>query len=109
MNTEEITKEKEFVKVTQNDIDAWKEQYKNVFKLPLATGETCYVRSPSVKELEFTQTLMAQGKYISYNISLFKQCFLGGDNILDDETKLMSTAGQMMQTIETVVVTVEKL
>ena len=63
----------QFVIVDQAQIDAWKAQYKNVFKLPLATGETCYVRSPSVKELEFAQSLMAQGKYISYNISLFKQ------------------------------------
>ena len=99
----------EYVEVTQAQIDAWKAEHKNVFKLPLATGETCYVRSPTVKELEFSQTLMAQGKYISYNISLFKQCFLGGDDVTKDETKLMSTAGQMMQTIETVVVTVEKL
>ena len=100
---------KEFIQVSQEQIDAWKAQHKNVFKLPLATGETCYVRSPSVKELEFSQTLMAQGKYISYNISLFKQCFLGGDDITQDEIKLMSAAGQMMQTIETVVVSVEKL
>jgi hypothetical protein len=107
MNTEE--NEPKFVVVTPEQIDAWKATHTNVFKLPLATGETCYVRSPSVKELEFAQSLMAQGKYISYNISLFKQCFLGGDDILGDETKLMSTAGQMMQTIETVVVTVEKL
>lgn len=107
MNTQENTTD--FVKVSQEQIDAWKQEHKNVFKLPLATGETCYVRSPSVKELEFAQSLMAQGKYISYNISLFKQCFLGGDNITQDEVKLMSAAGQMMQTIETVVVTVEKL
>jgi len=107
MNTEENTPK--FIVVTQEQIDTWKAQHINVFKLPLATGETCYVRSPSVKELEFAQSLMAQGKYISYNISLFKQCFLGGDDITHDETKLMSTAGQMMQTIETVVVTVEKL
>lgn len=107
MNTEETTPT--FVTVTPEQITGWKQEHKNVFKLPLATGETCYVRSPSVKELEFAQSLMAQGKYISYNISLFKQCFLGGDDITKDETKLMSTAGQMMQTIETVVVTVEKL
>lgn len=107
MNTQEETPK--FVIVTPEQIAGWKNEHKNVFKLPLATGETCYVRSPSVKELEFAQSLMAQGKYISYNIALFKQCFLGGDNVLDDETKLMSTAAQMMQTIETIVVTVEKL
>ena len=107
MNTEENNIE--FVKVSQDQIDAWKHEHKNVFRLPLATGETCYVRSPSVKELEFAQSLMAQGKYISYNISLYKQCFLGGDDITKDEVKLMSAAGQMMQTIETVVVSVEKL
>ena len=107
MNTQETTPI--FVIVSPEQIAGWKTEHKNVFKLPLATGETCYVRSPSVKELEFAQSLMAQGKYISYNIALFKQCFLGGDNILDDETKLMSTAAQMMQTIETIVVTVEKL
>jgi hypothetical protein len=109
MNTNETQKESEFIQVSQEQIETWKAQYINVFRLPLATGETCYVRSPSVKELEFAQSLMAQGKYISYNISLFKQCFLGGDDITGNETKLMSTAGQMMQTIETVVVTVEKL
>jgi hypothetical protein len=109
MNLEEKTEEKQFVVVSQEQIDAWKKEHGSIFKLPLETGETCYVRSPSIKELEFSQSLMAQGKYISYNISLFKQCFLGGDDVTGDDIKLMSTAGHMMQTIETVVVNMEKL
>jgi len=95
--------------ISKEQIDAWKEKYGNVWKIPLATGETCYVRAPKIKELEAVQPLLNQGKFITYNISLFKTCFLGGDNVENDEVKLMSASGMMMQTVETVTATVEKL
>lgn len=96
-------------KVTQEQIDQWKAQHGSVWKIPLETGETCYVRSPKTKEIEACQPLLTQGKFITYNISLFKTCFLGGDDVTGDEVKLRAASSMMMQTVETVTATVEKL
>ncbi|MGE4345939.1 MAG: hypothetical protein AB7D46_00850 [Flavobacteriaceae bacterium] len=97
------------VEITQEQIDQWKSQYGSVWKIPLETGEVCYVRSPRTKEIEAAQPLMQQGKFITFNIMLFKTCLLGGDDIVNDEIKLRAAAGMMMQTVETVTATVEKL
>lgn len=95
--------------VSQEQIEAWKVKYGSIFKIPLETGETVYVRSPKIKEIEACQSLLQQGKFITYNISLFKTCFLGGDDVLDDERKLMAASSMMMQTVETVTASLEKL
>lgn len=96
-------------KVTQEQIDQWKAQHGSVWKIPLETGEVCFVRSPKTKEIEAVQPLINQGKFITFNITLFKTCFLGGDDITGDEVKLRGASAMMMQTVETVTATVEKL
>jgi hypothetical protein len=95
--------------VTNEQIKAWKVKYGSVYRIPLETGEVCYVRSPKIKEIEACQSLLQQGKFITYNISLFKTCFLGGDEVDAYENKLMAASSMMMQTVETVTATLEKL
>jgi len=95
--------------VTPEQIDAWKELHGSVWKIPLETGEVCYVRSPRIKEVEAVQPLLQSGKPITYNITLFKTCFLGGDDITNTESKLVGAAGKMMETIEVVSAELEKL
>ncbi len=100
-------------KVTKEQIDAWKAKYEpeglSIHKIALETGENCYVRSPRMKEIEAVQPLLQQGKFMTYNASLFKTCFLGGDDVTGVEKKLYAAAGQMMSTIEVITSTVEKL
>lgn len=95
--------------VTQEQIDQWKEKHGSIWKIPLETGEVCYVRSPRTKEIEAVQPLMQQGKFITFNISLFKTCFLGGDDITADESKLVGASSKMMETVEVVTASLEKL
>lgn len=96
-------------KVTQEQIEQWKAQHGSVWKIPLETGEVAYVRSPKTKEIEACQPLLNQGKFITFNISLYKTCFLGGDDITENEVKLRAASAMMMQTVESVTATVEKL
>ena len=93
----------------KKQIEEWKAKHGNVWKIKLETGEVCFVRSPRVKEIEAAQPLLQAGKFITYNITLFKTCLLGGSDVTGDETKLTAAAGEMMQTIETVSAEVEKL
>ncbi|KGO88380.1 hypothetical protein Q765_00220 [Flavobacterium rivuli WB 3.3-2 = DSM 21788] len=95
--------------VTPEVIAAWKAQHGRVYKIPLETGEVCFVRSPKIKEIEAAQPNLQAGKFITYNIFLFNTCFLGGDDVKDDEAKLMAAAGMMMETVETITATLEKL
>ncbi|WP_435138912.1 hypothetical protein [Formosa sp. A9] len=98
------------VEVTQEQIDAWKAQYGDcIWRIPLETGEVCYVRSPRIKEIEAVQPLLQAGKFITYNTTLFKTCFLGGDDVTANETKLTAAASKMMETVETVSAGLEKL
>jgi len=99
------------VQVTAQQIQDWKEKYGDcIYKIPLATGESYYVRTPKIKELEAAQPLLQNGRPISYNISLFTVCYLGGDEIpKHDEMKLSAVAGKMMETIETIEAGLEKV
>ena len=106
MNNQETTN---FVVVTQEQIDELKAKHGSLYRIKVETGETCYVRRPTVKEIEAVSPLLNQGKFITYNITLFNTCFVAGDDVKHDELKLTAAAGQMMETIETLVAEVEKL
>lgn|SRR5690606_20178279 len=93
----------------QNVIDRWKAEHGNVYAIKTEKKDIFYVRSPKIKEIEAFQPLLQQSKFITYNIGLFKTCYLGGSPIPDDEAVLQSIAGQMMKTVEVVVSEVEKL
>lgn len=93
----------------QTVIDQWKAKHGNVYAIKTENKEIFYVRSPKIQEIEAYQPLLQQSKFITYNIGLFKTCYLGGAPIPDNEATLQSIAGQMMKTVEVVVSEVEKL
>lgn len=99
--------------ITKEQIDIWKAKFEkeglSLHKIKLETGEECIVRSPRMKEIEAVQPLLQQGKFMTYNASLFRTCFLGGANLEGNEKKLYAAAGQMMATVEVITSTVEKL
>lgn len=93
----------------QSVIERWKSEHGNVYAIRTEKKDIFYVRSPKIKEIEAFQPLLQQSKFITYNIGLFKTCYLGGSPIPDNEAVLQSIAGQMMKTVEVVVSEVEKL
>lgn len=89
-------------------IDQWKAQHGSIYAIKTDT-DVFYVRPPKIKEIEAFQPLLQQSKFITYNIGLFKTCYLGGAPIPTHEPTLQSIATKMMKTVETVVSEVEKL
>ena len=81
----------------------------NLHLIKLDNGKSAIVRRPTLRELEATQSLAAQGQFITYNISLFKTCFIEGDNCSDDDYDLMAMASKMSEITEVATSTVEKL
>ena len=94
---------------SQSVIEDWKRKHGNVYAIKTENNEVFYVRSPKIQEIEAYQPLLQQSKFITYNIGLFKTCYLGGAPIPTDEPTLQSIASQMMKTVEVVVSEVEKL
>jgi len=92
----------------QDVIDQWKAQHGAVYAIK-TEKDIFYVRPPKIKEIEAYQPLLQQSKFITYNIGLFKTCYLGGATIPTHEPTLQSIATKMMSTVETVVSEVEKL
>ncbi len=96
--------------VTPEQIEAYKQQYKVVHKLKGESGVYAIVRRPTMKEIEYGQAMLAQSKFISYNLNLFNSCLLAlSEDIREDEYKVNSFASQMMLVVETERVEVEKL
>ncbi|HUH26049.1 MAG TPA: hypothetical protein VLY87_05445 [Flavobacterium sp.] len=89
--------------------DRWKAEHGSVYAIKTEKKDIFYVRSPKIQEIEAYQPLLQESKFITYNIGLFKTCYLGGAPIPTDEATLKSIAGQMMKTVEVVVAEVEKL
>lgn len=82
---------------------------KNLQLIKLDNGKAAIVRRPTLKELEATQSLLSQGQMITYNISLFKTCFIDGDKCEDNEYDLIAMSSRMAEIIELATSTVEKL
>lgn len=95
--------------ITKEQIEQWKAQHGSVYELKLESGEVCYVRSPKTSEIEAGQKLLAEQRFLSFNAFLFKNAFLGGADVMNDEVKLRSASSKMMEIVESVSVNVEKL
>lgn len=109
--TQDKTMDKVFIgEVTPEQIEVFKTQHKVVHKLTGESGVYAIVRRPTMKEIEYGQAMLAQNKFISYNMYLFNACLLAlSEDIRDDEYKANAFASQMMLVVETERVEVEKL
>ena len=81
----------------------------NLHLIKLDNGKSAIVRRPTLRELEATQSLLSQGQFVTYNISLFKTCFVEGNKCEDDDYDLMAMASKMAEITEIATSTVEKL
>lgn len=81
----------------------------NLHLIKLDNGKSAIVRRPTLRELEATQSLLAQGQMMTYNISLFKTCFIDGDKCEDNEYDLIAMSSRMAEITEIATSTVEKL
>lgn len=96
--------------VTPEQVEMFKQQHKVVHKLKSDSGVYAIVRRPTMKEIEYGQTMLAQNKFISYNKHLFDTCLLAlSEDIREDEYKVNAFASQMMMVVEIERVEVEKL
>ena len=81
----------------------------NLHLIKLDNGKSAIVRRPTLRELEATQSLLAQGQMMTYNISLFKTCFIDGDKCDDNEYDLIAMSSRMAEITEIATSSVEKL
>lgn len=96
--------------VTSEQIEVFKSQHKVVHKLKSESGVYVIVRRPTMKEIEYGQSMLAQNKFHTYNKYLFDACLLAlSEDIRDDEYKVNAFASQMMLVVEIERVEVEKL
>ncbi len=65
-------------KVTQEQINEWKEKYGDVFKIEFEDGKEAFLRQPDRKTLSFAMTKM-QTNPLGFAETILNQCFLGGD------------------------------
>ena len=81
--------------VTEANIAAWKEQYKNVFEIKVPTDDTGknhaigYFKKPDL-DIIAASAKFAETDPIKSGIVVFDNCWLGGDETMknDDECKI---------------------
>jgi len=69
--------------ITAEEIAAWKKEHGKVF-VAKADGHVAYYRKPTRKDLSYAMTL--QNQPLEMSEALLKNCFLGGDSVLHEET-----------------------
>ncbi|MBC9915018.1 hypothetical protein HGH92_21610 [Chitinophaga varians] len=97
------------VKITNEHIQAWKEKYKDVFKLTAADGKVGYCRKPNRDEVSYAMTLIS-GDPLAYHETILKATWLGGDEaIVEDKSYLYGLGAQLDKLLDAKKVEVEKL
>lgn len=97
------------VKITSEHIQAWKEKYKDVFKLTAADGKVGYCRKPNRDEVSYAMTLIS-GDPLAYHETILKATWLGGDEaIVEDKSYLYGLGAQLDKLLDAKKVEVEKL
>lgn len=81
--------------VTTAQIEQWKKEHGKVF-VAAADGHKAYYRKPTRKELSYALTLKDQP--LDMAEILLKNCFLGGDATLHEETEyLLACSGDLVE------------
>lgn len=65
-------------KVTKKQVQQWKEQYGEIFKITFEDGKEVYLKKPDRKVLSYAMTKM-QGNPLGFAEVILSQCHLGGD------------------------------
>nr|DAR27476.1 MAG TPA: hypothetical protein [Caudoviricetes sp.] len=103
-----MTPNKLIGQVGQEQIDAWKEKFGDVFAIKV-DGHVCYLRKPDRKIISYASTA---GKVdpLKFNEALLRQCWLGGSEaIRTDDDKFLAASGVLDKIVEIKEAELEKL
>lgn len=79
--------------ITAEQVEQWKKQHGKVF-VASADGHKAYYRKPTRKDLSYALTL--QDQPLDMTETLLKNCFLGGDSIMHEDTDyLLGCSGEL--------------
>ncbi|MCD8081871.1 MAG: hypothetical protein LUF04_16190 [Bacteroides sp.] len=114
-----MAKEKMIGQVTPEQIAEWKAKYTDIWAIKVPEDEyeenspvhVCYVRKPDKKVLGAASEAMgARGNYIKFNEVVLRQCWLGGsDMIRNDSDMFLSAGGQLSEISKVAEAELEKL
>ncbi len=86
-------------KVDQKQIDAWKKQHGDIFKITV-DDKVCYLKKPTRKALSYA-AMAGQTDPLRYNEIILNDCWLGGDEeIKTDDGLFLSVSGKLSQLIQ---------
>ena len=103
-----MNKEKLTGQATNEQIEAWKKEHGDIFKLT-AGDSVCYVKKPTRKVLGYAG---AAGKTnpLKFNEIILENCWLDGDEkIKTDDSLFLSVGPKLNGLVETVEADLEKL
>lgn len=81
--------------ITAEQVEQWKKQHGKLF-VASADGHKAYYRKPTRKDLSYALTL--QNQPLDMTETLLKNCFLGGDSIMHEDTDyLLGCSGELTE------------
>lgn len=81
--------------ITVAQIEQWKKEHGKVF-VASADGHKAYYRKPTRRDLSYAMTL--QDQPLDMSETLLKNCFLGGDAIMHEDTDyLLGCSGELVE------------
>lgn len=85
--------------VTQEQIDAWKKQYGDIYAIKV-DGKTAYLKKPDRKTLSFA-SVAGQKDPMKFNEIILENCFIGGDEeIKQDDSLFLAASAKIVELIE---------
>jgi hypothetical protein len=103
-----MTQNTQKVTVTPEQIEEWKKQHKDIFKITV-DGRTCYLKKPSRKALGYA-SVAGKENPLKFNEVILNNCWLGGDEeIKTDDSLFMSVSAKLTALIEIKDAELEKL
>ena len=73
-----ITKTQEHMNIDDTQIQAWKEQFGNIYALPV-DDKTAYLREPKMKDFKRAFTAMQNNGDLAFGEDMINSLFIGGD------------------------------
>ncbi len=94
---------------TQEQIEAWKREHGDIFKLDVEGGYTCYLKKPT-RRIYSMALSQGQKSPMRFNEIIINNCWVGGDETIRDQDDLFYAAcGQIDVLIPEVAADIKKL
>ncbi len=96
------------MKVSKEQIHAWKEQYGDVFKVSV-DDKSAYLRSPDRKTLSYASSVGSKDP-LKFNEIILNGCWLAGDEELKtNDSYFLAVSGKLSEIIQVKEAKLEKL